>query len=191
MVCIDTNPLTSVKNERFDLCIDTNTGVYRYIYQFLEILTDMYQIMQAWFDTSWCFWISERHRYVSIHASMIRYTCNYLPLRDHFCIDTSDRCIDTNCTKSVWSNFRTFVSIHMFMYRYIIPKNQFFKVLKIVFRCQVICNVAKICPTLFSCVLTIIKTWGWTGALTFSPFLIIVKTMHKLTKPIPIMQNKK
>jgi hypothetical protein len=25
---------------------------------------------------------------------------------------------------------------------------------------------AKICSTLFSCVLTIIKTWGWTGALT-------------------------
>ena len=101
------------KNERFDLCIDTNTGVYRYIHQFLEILTDMYQIMQAWFDTSWCFWISERHKCVSIHASMIRYIGNYLPLRDHFCIDTSDRCIDTNCTKSVWNNFRTFVSIHM------------------------------------------------------------------------------
>ena len=29
--------------------------------------------------------------------------------------------------------------------------------------------------------MTIIKTWGWTGALTFSPFLIIVKTMHKLS----------
>ena len=111
--------------------------------------------------------IFERSECVSIHASMIRYTGDSLPLRDHFCIDTSDRCIDTNCTKSVWSNFRTFVSIHMFMYRYIIPKTQFFKVLKIVFRCQVICNVAKMCSTLFSCVLTIIKTWGWTGALTY------------------------
>ena len=49
-------------------------------------------------------------------------------LRDHLCIDTSDICIDTKCTKSVWSNFRTFVSIHMFMYRYIIPKTHFFKV---------------------------------------------------------------
>ena len=188
MVCIDTNPLISVQFENFDLCIDINTCVYRYIYQFLEIFTDMYQIMQAWFDTSCTLWFSERYRCVSIHASMIRYTSDSLPLRDHFCIDTSDICIDTKCTKSVWSNFRTFVSIHMFMYRYIIPKKQFFKVLKILFRCQVICNVAKICYTLFSCVLTIIKTWGWTGALTFSPFLIIVKTLHKLTKPIPNMQ---
>ena len=145
------------------MCIDTNDGLYRYkpfdqrsnmkiwpmyrykhvcvsihisyIYQFLEILTDMYQIMQAWFDTSSTNWFSEGHRCVSIHAGMIRYTYDLLPLRNHFCIDTSDICIDTNCTKSVWSNFRTFVSIHMFMYRYIIPKNQFFKVLNRVFRC--------------------------------------------------------
>jgi hypothetical protein len=47
IVRIDTNPLTSDQIENFDLCIDTNTGVYRYIYQLLEILTDMYQIMQA------------------------------------------------------------------------------------------------------------------------------------------------
>jgi hypothetical protein len=128
MVCIDTNPLTSVQIERFDLCIDTNTGVYRYIYQFLEILTDMYRSMQAWFNTSWVFWILRTYRCVSIHASMLRYTDDVLSLRDHFCIDTGNVCIDTKCTKSVRSNFRTFVSIHMFMYRYIIPKNQFFKV---------------------------------------------------------------
>jgi hypothetical protein len=53
IICIDTNALTNVKNGKIDLCIDTNTGVYRYKYQNLEILTDMYRSMQAWFDTSW------------------------------------------------------------------------------------------------------------------------------------------
>ena len=102
------------------VCIDTNIRI-------LKILTDMYRSMQAWFDTSSTFWILRTYRCVSIHASMIRYTGDSLPLRDHFCIDTNDICIDTNCTKSVWSNFRTFVSIHTFMYRYIIPKNNFSK----------------------------------------------------------------
>ena len=47
IICIDTNALTNVKIEKIDLCIDTNTGVYRYKYQNLEILTDMYLSMQA------------------------------------------------------------------------------------------------------------------------------------------------
>ena len=52
IICIDTNALTNVKNGKIDLCIDTNTGVYRYKYQNLEILTDMYLSMQACFESS-------------------------------------------------------------------------------------------------------------------------------------------
>ena len=102
------------------VCIDTNIRI-------LKILTDMYRSMQAWFDTSSTFWILRTYRCVSIHASMLRYTGDVLSLKDHFCIDTDYVCIDTKCTKSDRSNFRTFVSIHQCMYRYKIPKSQFFK----------------------------------------------------------------
>ena len=102
------------------VCIDTNIRI-------LKLLTDMYQIMQAWFDTSSSLWILRTYRCVSIHASMIRYTGDSLPLRDHFCIDTDYACIDTKYPKPDRSNFRTFVSIHQCMYRYKIPKSQFFK----------------------------------------------------------------
>ena len=103
------------------VCIDTNIRI-------LKLLTDMYQIMQAWFDTSSSLWILRTYRCVSIHASMIRYTGDSLPLRDHFCIDTDNVCIDTKCTKSNRTNFRTYVSIQLCLYRYKIPKSQFFKV---------------------------------------------------------------
>ena len=102
------------------VCIDTNIRI-------LKLLTDMYQIMQAWFDTSSTFWILRAFTCVSIHTSMIRCTGDSLPLRDHFCIDTDYVCIDTKYPKSDRSNFRTFVSIHQCMYRYKIPKSQFFK----------------------------------------------------------------
>ena len=103
------------------VCIDTNIRI-------LKLLTDMYQSMQAWFDTSSSLWILRTYRCVSIHASMLRYTDDVLSLRDHFCIDTDNVCIDTKCTKSNRSNFRTYVSIQLCMYRYKIPKSQFFKV---------------------------------------------------------------
>ena len=105
------------------VCIDTNIRI-------LKLLTDMYQIMQAWFDTSSTLWILRVFTYVSIHASMIRCTGDSLPLRNHFCIDTDYACIDTKYPKPDRSNFRTFVSIHQCMYRYKIPKSQFFKVLE-------------------------------------------------------------
>ena len=180
IICIDTNALTNVKIGKFDLCIDTNTGVYRYKYQNLEILTDMYLSMQACFESYEACWFFRTYTHVSIHASMFRIIWNILFLYRSCCIDTEPVCIDTKCSKSTRTSFRTFVSIQKCMYRYKTPKSQFFKVLKIVLCCQVICKVCQNMFNLFSCVLTIIKTWGWTGALTFSPFLIIVKTMHKL-----------
>ena len=120
----------TLKIGKIDLCIDTNTGVYRYKYQNLEILTDMYLSMQACFESSWVFWILRTNRCVSIHASMLRYTGAVLSLRDLFCIDTDHVCIDTKCSKSNRRDFRTFVSIHQCLYRYKIPKSQFFKVLE-------------------------------------------------------------
>jgi hypothetical protein len=188
IVCIDTKPLTNVQFWKSWPLYRYKHGMYRYKHQNLEILTDMYLSMQACFESYEACWFFRTYTHVSIHASMFRIIWNILFLYRSFCIDTEPVCIDTKCSKCTRTSFRTFVSIQKCMYRYKTPKSQFFKVLKIVLCCQVICKVCQNMFNLFSCVLTIIKTWGWTGALTFSPFLIIVKTLHKLTKPIPNMQ---